>query len=191
MNKLASPLFGIMGKYVDFIWNDSYQEALDVLKDKLVTSPILRGPNWALPFHIHTNASNKAIGATLGQLEEKLPDSIYFVNKNLSKVELNYIVTEKELLAIVHSLNKFIHYNTGYQTFIQTNHATIRYLINKPDVNAHIIRWLILLQQFDLTIFDKQGKENVVVDFLSKLDSLAGEERVVDDQLLDEHLFSI
>ena len=53
--------------------------------------------------------------------------------------------------------------------------------MNKLDVNACIIRWLLLLQQFDLTIVDKLGKENVVVDFLSRLDLPAGEEGMVDD----------
>ena len=115
------------------------------MKDKLVSAPILRGPNWALSFHIHTDASNKAIGAALGQVEKKLPYAIYFVRKNLSKAELNYTVTEKEFLAVVHALNKFQHYITGYQTFVHTDHATIRYLMNKPDVNARIIRWLLLL----------------------------------------------
>lgn len=190
-SKLASPLFGLLGKYVEFIWVGNFQEALDVLKGKLVIAPILRGPNWALPFHIHTDASNKAIGAALGQVEEKLLYAIYFVSKNLSKAELNYSVTEKELLAIVHSLNKFKHYITSYQTFVHTDHATIRYLRNKPDVNARIIRWLLLLQQFDLTIVNKPGKENVVVDFLSRLDLPAGEEGMVDDQMPDEHLFAI
>jgi len=134
-----------LGKDVEFIWTDNCQEALDALNSKLITAPILRGPNWTLPFHIHTDASNKAIGVALGQVEEKLPYAIYFVSKNLSKAELNYTVTEKELLVVVHSLNKFKHYITGYQTFVHTDHVTIRYLINKPDVNAHIIRWLLLL----------------------------------------------
>jgi len=53
--------------------------------------------------------------------------------------------------------------------------------MNKPDVNARIIRWLLLLQQFDLTIVDKPGKENVVADFLSRLDLPAGEDGIVDD----------
>ena len=63
--------------------------------------------------------------------------------------------------------------------------------MNKLDVNAHIIRWLLLLQQFDLTIVDKPSKENVVADFLSILTLHAGEEGMVDDQLSNEHLFSI
>ena len=63
--------------------------------------------------------------------------------------------------------------------------------MNKLDVNARIIRWLLLLQQFDLTIVDKPGKENVVADFLSRLVIPTGEEGMVDDQLPDEHLFSM
>eukprot|EP00253_Pinus_taeda_P019308 PITA_19308 len=128
-SKLASPLFGLLGKDDEFIWTDSCQETLDALKGKLVTSPILRGPNWALAFHIHVDASNKSIGAALGQVEEKLPYAIYFVSRNLSKEELNYAVTKKELLAIVHSLNKFRHYIIDYKTFINTNHAVTRELI--------------------------------------------------------------
>jgi len=190
-SKLASPLFGLLAKDVEFKWTDDCQRALNELKDKLVSAPILRGPNWALPFHIHTDASNKAIGAALGQVEEKLPYAIYFVSINLSKAEMNYTVTEKEFLVVVHSLNKFRHYITGYQTFVHTDHAAIRYLMNKPNVNARIIRWLLLLQQFDLTIVDKLCKENVVADFLSRLDLPASEEGIVDDQMPDEHLFAI
>jgi len=72
-SKLASPFFGLLGKDVEFIWSENCQEALDTLKSKLVTTSILRGPNWAIPFHIHTDASNKEIGAALGQIDEKLP----------------------------------------------------------------------------------------------------------------------
>eukprot|EP00253_Pinus_taeda_P030241 PITA_30241 len=122
-SKLASPLFGLLGKDAEFKWTDDYQGALNELKDKLVSVPILRGPNWALPFHIHIDASNKAIGAALGQVEEKLPYAICF--------------------------------------------------------------------QFDLTIVDKPGKENVVAAFLSRLDLPVGEEGTVDDQMPDEHLFAI
>ena len=142
---MASPLFGILAKDSEFIWSKSCQEALDIIKGKLTTAPILRGPKWALPFHIYLDASHKSIGAALGQVEKKLPYAIYFISKNLSKAELNYTVTEKELLVVVHSLNKFRHYITYYQTFVHTDHATIKYLMNKPDVNARIIGWLLLL----------------------------------------------
>ena len=124
-------------------------------------------------------------------MEDKIPYAIYFISKNLSKVDLNYAITKKEMLAIVHALNKFRHYVTRYQTFVHTEYASIKYLMNKLDFNARIIRWLLLLQQFDLNIVDKPGKDNVVADFLSRLALPTGEEGMVDDQMPDEHLFSI
>lgn len=128
------------------VQSESCQEALDILKDKLTIAPILQGPNWALPFHIHFYASHKSIGVDLGQIDEKLPYVIYFISKNVSKAKLNYTVTEKELIDIVHSLNILMHYITPYQTFIHTDHALIKYLIDKSDINAQIIRWLLLLK---------------------------------------------
>jgi hypothetical protein len=72
----------------------------------LSTTPVLRGPNWSLPFHICTDASDTGLGVVLGQRENQMPYAIYFVSKNLSPAEVNYTVTEKELLAVVHAINK-------------------------------------------------------------------------------------
>ena len=83
------------------------------LKEKLSTSPILRGPNWTLPFHISSDASDTCIGAVLGQQDGQVPYAIYYISKNLDLAELNYTVTEKEFLAIVYSINKFRHCITG------------------------------------------------------------------------------
>lgn len=105
-SKLASPLFGLLGKYFKFIWSENCQEALDTLKSNLMTSLIQRGPNWALSFDIHIDALTKTIGVALGQIDEKFPCAIYFISKDLPKEELKYTVIEKELLAIVHSSNR-------------------------------------------------------------------------------------
>lgn len=114
-SKVASPLFGLLAKDSNLCWISSYPEALEILKEKLSTTPIFRGPNWALPFHIHMDALEIVVGEALGKIDDKLPYAIYFISKNLSKVEFNYTVTEKELLVVVHSLNKFRHYIIGYQ----------------------------------------------------------------------------
>ena len=66
-------------------------------------------------------------------------------------------------------MNKIRHYITGYSTFVHTDHSAIRYLMNKPITNARVTRWLLLLQEFDITIVDRPGRENVVADFLSQL----------------------
>ena len=84
-------------------------------------------------------------------------------------------MTEKELLTAVHSLNKFRHYITGYQNFVHIDHGAIKYLMNNLYMNARTIRWLLLLQQFDFTIMDKLGNENIVADFLSILTFLTGD----------------
>jgi hypothetical protein len=127
-------MFTLLSKDVDYCWTLNCQQDFETIKEKLSTAPVLQGPNWALPFHIHTDASDKSVGAVLGQDEDNKPYAIYFISKNLVGAELNYIVTEKELLAVVHALNKFRHYVTGYKVFVHTDHVSIRYLMNKPDI---------------------------------------------------------
>jgi hypothetical protein len=71
--------------------------------------------------------------------------AIYFISKNLTPAELNYTVTKKEMLVVVHVVNKFHHYITGYEVFIHTDHSTIKYIMNKPITNGRITRWLLLM----------------------------------------------
>ncbi|XP_059070597.1 uncharacterized protein LOC131860231 [Cryptomeria japonica] len=168
-SKIALPLFTLLAKDVVFSWTSECQEAFETIKTKLVTTPVLRGPNWELTFHIHTNASNASMGAMLGQKEDNLFYSIYYIRKNFTGAEVNYMVTEKEFLVVVYAINKFQHYITSYKVFVHTNHSAICFLINKPVVTGCVIRWLFLLQEFDVTILDKPSRENVVADFLSRL----------------------
>ena len=106
----------------------------------------------------------------LGQQEEKEPYAIYYISKNLTGPELNYTITEKELLVVVHAINKFRHYITWYQVYVHTNHDAIKDLMNKTNASGIIIRWLLLLQQLDITIMDKPGRHNVVAYFPSRLE---------------------
>ena len=110
-------------KDVQFIWNEAFQTVFVKLKEKLSTTPILRGPNWTLPFHISLDASDSAIGAVLRQQDGQAPFAVYYISKNLAPAELNYTVTEKDFLSIVYSINKFRHYITGYPTFVHTDHS--------------------------------------------------------------------
>lgn len=111
-SKIAQPLFKLLAKDVEFQWTNHCENAFQILKEKLLIAPILRGPNWSLPFHISTDAFDIAIGASLGQKENLFNYAIYFISKNLTPLELNYTVTEKEVLAVVHVVNKFRHYIT-------------------------------------------------------------------------------
>eukprot|EP00253_Pinus_taeda_P013845 PITA_13845 len=130
------------------------ERAFNDLKKLVSIAPVLCGPNWDLPFQISSDASDTAIGAVLGQEEDKKPYAIYYISKNLSPAELNYTVTEKEFLVVIHAINKFRHYITGYPVILYTDHSSIKYLANKPVTNGRRTRWLILLQEFDITIKD-------------------------------------
>ena len=75
-SKLASPLFSLLMKDVQFTWSEACQKAFVKLRENLSTAPILRGPNWTLPFHISSNASDTAIGAVLGQQDGQAPYAV-------------------------------------------------------------------------------------------------------------------
>jgi hypothetical protein len=67
--KIVAPMFGLLIKNVDFLWTEKCQTAFETLKDKMYVAPVLRGANWALPFHISIDASDMKIGGVLGKKE--------------------------------------------------------------------------------------------------------------------------
>eukprot|EP00253_Pinus_taeda_P021947 PITA_21947 len=157
-SRIALPLFKLLAKDAPFNWNDNCQQAFETLKAKLSTTPVLKGPNWDLPFHIFTDASDIVVGASLGQKEQSCCYAIYFISKNLTPAELNYTVTEKEMLAVIHAVNKFLHYITGYEVFVHTDHSAIKHLMNKLVTSGRVTRWLLLLQEFNITMLDRPAK---------------------------------
>ncbi|RVW18573.1 Retrovirus-related Pol polyprotein from transposon opus [Vitis vinifera] len=90
-----------------FVWDERCQRSFDQLKKFLTTAPIVRAPNWQLPFEVMCHASDFAIGAVLGQRKDGKPYVIYYASKTLNEAQRNYTTTEKELLAVVFALDKF------------------------------------------------------------------------------------
>ncbi|RVW37789.1 Retrovirus-related Pol polyprotein from transposon 17.6 [Vitis vinifera] len=136
---------------------------------ELLAKDANEGPNWQLPFEVMCDASDFAIGAVLGQREDGKPYVIYYASKTLNEAQRNYTTTEKELLAVVFALDKFRAYLVGSFIIVFTDHSALKYLLTKQDAKARLIRWILLLQEFDLQIRDKKGVENVVADHLSRL----------------------
>ena len=72
---------------------------------------------------------------------------------------------------------KFRPYILGSYVIIHIDHAIIRYLMAKKDAKPRLIRWVLLLKEFDLEIKDKKGSDNVIVDHLSRLEKTGEKEK--------------
>ncbi|CAN6552090.1 unnamed protein product [Malus baccata var. baccata] len=187
-SKIAQPLCCLLQKEVAFEFNKECETAFKTLKDMLTSAPIIMPPDWSLPFELMCDASDYAIGAVLGQRRNKQPHVIHYASRTLNDAQLNYSTTEKELLAVVFALDKFRLYLLGTKVIVYSDHAALKYLLTKKEAKPRLIRWMLLLQEFNIEIRDKKGSENVVADHLSCLvheeDSLPILETFPDEQLL-------
>jgi len=163
------------------------RKTFEELRRRLTTSPIMQPPNWELPFELMCDASNYALGVVLSQKVDRLSHVIAYALRTLDVTQVNCPTTEKKLLAIVFALDKFISYLICSHITVYTNHETLRYLLKKPNAKPILIRWMLLLQEFDIKISDKSGIENMVVDHLSRIEGLV-DSLPIRDNFPDEHL---
>jgi hypothetical protein len=146
-SKISRPLCNLLAKATSFNFDEACLDAFETLRSLLSSAPIMMTPNWSLPFEIMCDASDYAVGAVLGQREDKLPHAIYYASKTLLEAQANYTTTEKKLLAVVFALDKFRSYLLGSNVY--SDHAALRHLMAKKETKPRLIRWILLLQEFD------------------------------------------
>nr|GEV72625.1 reverse transcriptase domain-containing protein [Tanacetum cinerariifolium] len=183
-SKISRPMTHLLEKNTPFIFSEDCIKAFQTLKKKLTEAPILIAPNWDLPFELICDASDFAIGAVLGQRHEKHFKPIHYASKTMNDAESNYTTTEKEMLEVVYAFEKFRSYLIMNKSIVHTDHSTLKYLFAKKDAKARLLRWVLLLQEFDFKVLDTKGAENLAADHLSRLENLY--ENVLDPKEINE-----
>ncbi|GKB40875.1 reverse transcriptase domain-containing protein [Tanacetum coccineum] len=181
----------LLMKDAKFDFSEDCKKAFNKLKERLTTAPIIISPDWSIPFELMCDASDFAVGAVLGQRIDGKFKPIYYASKTLNDAQAHYTTTEKELLAVVFSFDKFRPYLILSKTMVYTDHSALKYLFSKQDAKPRLIRWVLLLQGFNIEIKDKKGAENLAADHLSRLENpnigeLAKEE--IEDKFPNKHL---
>ncbi|GJZ64708.1 retrovirus-related pol polyprotein from transposon 17.6 [Tanacetum coccineum] len=110
--------------------------------------------------------------AVLGQRKNKHFQPIHYASKTMTEAQAHYTTTEKELLAVVYAFEKFRSYLVLSKSIVYTDHSAIKYLFAKKDAKPRLMRWILLLQEFDVIIRDKKGAENLAAIIFQGLRTL-------------------
>jgi hypothetical protein len=156
---ISKPLCNLLTKDNVFEWTEHCEKTFVKLKNLLTSAPVIQPPDWSLPFEIICDASDYVVGTVLGQRKNKKPYVIYYASKTFNSAQMNYTTTEKELLAVVFACEKFRSYLVGSPVIVFSDHAALKYLLSKKDSKARLVWWILLLQEFNITIKDKKASK--------------------------------
>ena len=164
---IASPLTKLLRKNVKFLWTPECQQSFEILKEKLITAPILSLPVEGGRYVVYSDASGKGLGCVLMQ-DGKV---IAYASRQLRSHEQNYPTHDLELAAVIYALKMWRHYLYGETCQIFTDHKSLRYLLSQKELNLRQRRWVELLKDYDCTIEYHPRKANMVADALSRKSS--------------------
>jgi hypothetical protein len=170
--QIARPMNQLIKKNEPFIWTEKQEEAFKILKQALITAPILRHPDFNRTFYLMTDGSAKGFGAVLAQIDDEGKEYVVsYASQSIGGPKKNYNPTELELNAAVWAIEKF-HYYLGYKHFVLlTDHIAMQYLKknNIKETKSRIAKWIVKVLPFDFEIRYRPGKINTNADTLSRL----------------------
>ena len=134
----------------------------------MASHPILRPPDFNLPFCLACDSSNVAIAACLFQVIDDLEHPICYISQKLNKHQVSYSTIEKEALSLLTAVQRFSVYFGTHQVTVYTDHDPLRFLHKMKNHNQKLMRWRLQLQDYNLVICNRKGKQNVIPDLLSR-----------------------
>ena len=168
---VVASLTSLVSPKVPFEWTEGCQFAFEGVKALLCSSPVLAAPNFEHPFKLEVDASALGAGAVLLQEDERgIDHPLCYFSKKFRKSQLNYSTIEKEALALLLALQHFEVYlgSCPQPTVVFSDHNPLVFLSRMQNSNQPLMRWSLLLQDFNINVQYKKGSENVMADALSR-----------------------
>ena len=167
-SEIAAPLHALTKKNRRFQWDSDCQTAFETLKQRLVSSSVLRLPSDEGELVVDTDTFEHAVGAVLSQSQDGEERVIAYYSKLYSRSESNYCTSWKELMAVVAALKQFRPYIHGQRFRVRTDHAALRYCYRAQNLNGQQTRWLDLLDEYNFQIEYRAGSKHQNADALSR-----------------------
>jgi hypothetical protein len=161
---IAAPLNDLVKKGVLFCWGAAQDQAFNTLIDKLTHAPLLQLSDFGKTFELECDASGIGIGGVL--LQEGKP--VAYFSEKLSGPSLNYSTYDKELYDLVHVLETWQHYLWPKEFDTHSDHESLKHIRGQEKLNKRHAKWVELIETFLYIINHKKGKDNVIVDTLSR-----------------------
>jgi hypothetical protein len=158
----------LLKKETEWRWSEQEQGNFDLLKFKLTNTPLLQYPDFNKPFILTTDASGYGIGVILSQGKLGQNKLVAYASRILNQSELNYATEGKEFLAILWACKHFRPYLLGRKFQIVTDHKGLTWIFNVKDPSSRLMRWKLLLEEYDYEIQYKAGQKNCNADSLSR-----------------------
>ncbi|RVW25140.1 Retrovirus-related Pol polyprotein from transposon 17.6 [Vitis vinifera] len=173
------------------VWNDDCQRAFERIKECLIFPPVLVPPTPGRPLLLYLSVSDMALGCMLAQLDDLGKEqAIYYLSKRMLEYECKYIMIERLCLVVVWATRRLRHYMTEYSMLLVSRLDPLRYLFDRPVMTGRLMRWLVLLTEFDIHyVTQKSVKGSIVADHLASLP--ISDDRSVDDDFPDEQIVSM
>eukprot|EP00261_Vitis_vinifera_P032168 XP_019073411.1 PREDICTED: uncharacterized protein LOC100853222 [Vitis vinifera] len=191
LTDICEPIFRLLRKSQPTVWNDDCQRAFERIKECLLSPPVLVPPTPGRPLLLYLSVSDMALGCMLAQLDDLGKErAIYYLSKRMFEYEYKYIMIERLCLAVVWATRRLRHYMTEYFVLLVSRLDPLRYLFDRPVLTGRLMRWLVLLTEFDIHyVTQKSVKGSIVADHLASLP--ISDDRSVDDDFPDEQIVSM